>query len=122
MKSSSQRHLLNAHSYEARYVLSSQRMWNIKDDMFDHRHFYRAIVMRLSDKDDPCLVQQVRCKQHRLTGTDYQYSRVFGDERGRIDASAEEGGEEWYRFKNRMAARKAVQRATNAREAILAST
>ncbi len=39
-----------------------------------------------------------------------------------IDASAEEGGEEWYRFKNRMAARKAVQRATNAREAILAST
>jgi hypothetical protein len=38
---------------KARFALSSRRVWNYREDSFDYRTFYRAIIMRLSDPSDP---------------------------------------------------------------------
>jgi hypothetical protein len=41
------------YSYQARFSLSSKRMWSLKDDHFNYRTFYQEIVLRLTDRDDP---------------------------------------------------------------------
>jgi hypothetical protein len=38
---------------QARFCLSSKRIWNLTDDQFHYREFYQAIVMRLADGEDP---------------------------------------------------------------------
>ena len=40
-------------SLKAQFVLSSRRMWNWKDDAFDYRIFYCAIIIWLSNLLDP---------------------------------------------------------------------
>jgi hypothetical protein len=38
---------------KARFCLSSRRIWSFKDDCFDYSVFYKAIMMRLEDDEDP---------------------------------------------------------------------
>jgi hypothetical protein len=44
---------LRTHHHQARFCLSSKRMWSIKDELFSYRTFYMAIVLRLADREDP---------------------------------------------------------------------
>jgi hypothetical protein len=38
---------------QARFCLSSKRIWNLTDDQFHYREFYQAIVTQLADGGDP---------------------------------------------------------------------
>lgn len=38
---------------QARFCLSSKRMWSLKDELFSYRTFYQAILLRLADREDP---------------------------------------------------------------------
>jgi hypothetical protein len=48
------------HTRKARFALSSRRTWSYKEDDFDYRVFYRAIIMRLSDPSDPWVDQTIK--------------------------------------------------------------
>jgi hypothetical protein len=41
------------HSTQARFCLSSKRIWNLKDGNFNYNTFYHSITMRLHDSNDP---------------------------------------------------------------------
>jgi len=92
----------------ARFCLSSKRTWNTKDDFFNYHSFYQAIIMRLSDRDDPWVRDTLA----------WWNERVFGNERGKV-AIVEEHVT-WQQF-SRRAERKAAVRAAEAKIRSMAS-